>query len=240
MPDGNDILIRSATAIVAEAERRQIMTRLLGGVAILLHSPDALAQGGYRVINDIDLLTTADHRRQLAQLLTEMGYEPEPRFNALNGHRRMVFHGSQSDVDVLLGRFEMCHTFQVSDRLALDSPTLPVSDLLMTKLQIVKLNEKDALDIMCILREHPVGQGPGDRVDVDRIQELVRVDWGLWRTASATLHTVSAISDSSLIRERIAQIQQAMTAVPKSAKWKFRARIGDRLQWYVLPDEVVQ
>ena len=40
--------------------------------------------------------------------------------------------------------------------------------------------------------------------------------------------------------ERLRLLLTALNDAPKSARWKLRARVGDRVQWYVLPDEVNQ
>src|SRR5438034_109293 len=44
--------------------------------------------------------------------------------------------------------------------------------------------------------------------------------------------------DRELVRSRVAEIQGAIDAGPKPLKWRLRAQVGDRLQWYELPEEV--
>ena len=46
-------------------------------------------------------------------------------------------------LDVFLDRFEMCHQLDLRDRLGLEPPTLPLADLLLTKLQVVETTDKD-------------------------------------------------------------------------------------------------
>ena len=36
-------------------------------------------------------------------------------------------------------------------------PTIPVTELLLSKLQIVKINEKDVVDVVLLLLDHPIG-----------------------------------------------------------------------------------
>ena len=55
----------------------------------------------------------------------------------------------------------MCHRIEFGDRLGKSRPTLPVADLLLSKLQIVKINRKDVLDALILLAEHPLGQDDG-------------------------------------------------------------------------------
>jgi hypothetical protein len=236
----NRQLLDEALRVIDLARAEGVEARLIGGLGILHHDPALRARGGSRAINDIDLMVPRGQHRLIAGLLVDAGYAAEERFNALNGHRRMVFHGAEWDLDVLVGIFEMCHRIDMSDRFALDYPTLPVTDLLLTKLQIVKLNAKDAGDIVDLISSHPLGEGPGDHIDLARLRALVRDDWGLWRTVTGTVETVIATGPPSAVAERLAALQGALDEAPKSARWKLRARVGDRLAWYVLPDEVNQ
>jgi hypothetical protein len=229
-----------ALRVSERARAAGVEARLIGGLGILHHDAGLRARGGSRAINDIDLMVPSGQHRLVARLLVEAGYTAEERFNALNGHRRMVFHGAEWDLDVLVGIFEMCHRIDMSDRFALDYPTLPVTDLLLTKLQIVKLNAKDAGDTVDLISTHPLGDGPADHIDLARLRELVRDDWGLWRTITGTVETVIATGPPTAVAERLAALQTALHEAPKSARWKLRARVGDRVVWYVLPDEVKQ
>ncbi len=236
----NGRLLDEALRVIDQAQATGIEARLIGGLAILHHDPELRALGGSRPVNDIDLMVPTGQHRLIARLLVEAGYIAEERFNALNGHRRMVFHGPDWDLDVLVGIFEMCHRIDMTTRFELDYPTLPVTDLLLTKLQIVKLNAKDASDIVDLVAAHELGEGPGDHIDLARLRTLVRDDWGLWRTITGTVETVVATSPSSGVLERLAQLLAALHDAPKSTRWKLRARVGDRVAWYVLPDEVNQ
>jgi hypothetical protein len=236
----NRQLLDEALRVIDRARAAGVEARLIGGLGILHHDPGLRARGGSRAINDIDLMVPSGQHRLIAGLLVDAGYVGEERFNALNGHRRMVFHGAEWDLDVLVGIFEMCHRIDMSERFALDYPTLPVTDLLLTKLQIVKLNAKDAGDIVDLISSHPLGEGAGDQIDLARLQALVRDDWGLWRTVTGTVETVIATGPPNAVAERLAALQAALDEAPKSARWKLRARVGDRVAWYVLPDEVNQ
>ena len=236
----NRRLLDEGVAIAERARGEGIEARLLGGLGILQHDGELRARGGSRVINDIDLIVPSGQHRLIARLLVAGGYAPEERFNALNGHRRMVFHGAEWDLDVLVGVFEMCHRIDMSKRIGLDFPTLTVTDLLLTKLQIVKLNAKDAGDIVDLAAGHALGEGSGDHVDLAYLRELVRDDWGLWRTATGTIETVIATDPPAAVAERLGLLLAALRDAPKSTRWKLRARVGDRVAWYVLPDEVNQ
>jgi len=39
-------------------------------------------------------------------------------------------------------------------------------------------------------------------------------------------------------RAQVAGLRAAIDDAPKSTRWKLRAKVGDRQQWYVEPEEV--
>jgi hypothetical protein len=237
----NLALLEEGQAIVEWGTQEGLAIRLLGGAAILLHCEESLAHQGFRELADIDVVVSKGEGRALSALLVEHGYEPERRFNALHGQTRMLFHGKHCHVDVLIGAFEMCHRIDFSSRTSLDYPTLPVTDLLMTKLQIVELNEKDANDAILILTEHETGLDDGDVVNVAYVCALVSNDWGLWRTVTGTLERLEKmVPKDEPAALRIRAMQEALVATPKTLKWRTRARVGERKRWYLVPDEVSQ
>lgn len=233
-------LVEEGRRLVDLAAAEGIVARLLGGAAILMHCPLALAAGGYREIADLDLVVAAGSQRRLAQLLAAQGYEPESRFNALHGHSRMLFYGPLSQLDILVGNFSMCHTIKLGMRLGLDDPTLTVTDLLLTKLQIVELNSKDALDVAVLLREHEVAASPAgaDSIDLSYLGGLVSDDWGLWRTITGTAGRLRQEAYEGPVTERLDAIEDHLRSVPKTSRHKMRARVGERVSWFKEPDEV--
>src|SRR5437899_3214272 len=158
--------------------------RVLGGLAIHLHAPSDLPEGVQRTYKDIDFVTTKGGDRGLGQFMEGIGYTSNRQFNTLNAGRRLLFYDvpHERQVDVFVGTFKMCHTVPIADRLDVDPLTVPLAELLLTKLQIVHLNEKDQRDILALLLSHPIGEGDDDVINGARIAELLADDWGLWRT----------------------------------------------------------
>ena len=232
----NRAMLETALEVIEVAGRTGVRARLLGGLAIAAHVDDE-SRFSHREIRDVDFYVPSGEQRRLEPVLTAAGFAPEPRFNALNGHRRMLFHGPAYDVDVLVGEFEMCHRLDFRDRVDVDSPTLPVADLLLTKLQIVQLNAKDAADVEMLVSHHEVRHGPGDQIDLDRIINVTSGDWGLWRTVTGTAETLAATA-SPAVKGRLTEIWDALQESPKTFGWRTRARIGERVKWYQEPEEV--
>jgi hypothetical protein len=150
-------------------------------------------------------------------------------------------------VDVFYDRLEFCHVIPLGGRLEVDRPTIPVAELLLSKLQIVKINEKDVVDIILLLLDHSLGSGDADTIDTDRIAHLCSDDWGLWRTVTQNLDKTAALAitypqldDDGRSRVLAAgrDLKARIDAVPKSMGWRMRDRVGDRRQWWTDVDEV--
>ena len=148
-------LVQEARRLLEGARASDVLVRAVGGIAIPLHANGDVHPAFARPYRDIDLVTKARGTRDVSRFLVEMGYSPNERFNAMNGSRRLVFYDVEHErqLDVFVGQFEMCHSIPIADRLALDERTVPLAELLLTKLQVVHLNEKDLDDIWAILHE---------------------------------------------------------------------------------------
>ncbi len=152
----------AALRILEEAKSRAITLRLLGGVAVKYHCPSASLRTLQCYYPDLDFFGTGEQGQSIRKLFRDLGYKPNQRFNALQGETRLIFEDPESErrVDIFLDVFHMCHTLHIGKRLALDDYTIPITDLLLTKLQIVEINEKDVRDIIAILRDHEVVASP--------------------------------------------------------------------------------
>lgn len=244
LPDVIDESRRLSDVLQAEG----IPVRLLGGVGIRLVATGAYPPELARDYNDIDLVTDSRHGRQLAQSLVEQGYEPNQMFNRMHGARRLLFYDEPNhrQLDVFVGTFEMCHTLPIADRLDVVPLTLPAADLLLTKLQIVKLNEKDRNDAYALLLAMEVGSHDDGAINAAWVARLCARDWGLYRTLQLNLEKLRegaggvpvGDAERDLITQRLDAIERAMEDEPKGSKWKLRARVGDKVRWYEDPEEV--
>jgi hypothetical protein len=221
-----------------------VTLRVLGGVAVGLRCPSAARPPLARAYGDVDLMGLSAQAQRAERLLETLGCTPEPRFNAVNGHRRLMFHDAEGrTVDVLLDRFEMCHTLDLRDRLALDPLTLTPADLLLTKLQVVEAAAKDDVDALALLVDHDLGSGP-DAIDDDYVAGLCGRDWGLATSVEASLARLEQRADMlddgprGQVAERIGRLRERLAAEPKSARGRARARVGTRVRWYRVPEEV--
>ena len=241
-------IVAEARRLLELADAEGVPLRVLGGVAIHLRAPRPLPPALTRTYADVDFVTAKRDSGAVQRLLREAGYEPHVAFNALHGTERLLFfdNGNERQVDVFVGGFSMSHRVPVAERLELEPETLPLAELLVTKLQIAELNEKDVRDALALFHGHPVDERDGDAINAARVAELCRTDWGLWRTLTGNLSASrDHLARYELPEEEKDRLSAAMDALldridrePKSRAWKLRARIGERKRWYTLPEEV--
>ena len=240
-------IVEEACALVDAAAERAVPLRLLGGLTVRVLCPDLPART--RTGQDLDFASLGSARRGLTELLGERGYVGDKHFNALHGNKQLYFVHAESGrpVDVLVDRLEMCHTLEFGSRLTRLPYTLDPLDLLLTKLQIVELNEKDVEDCMRLLVSFPAldSDEPGT-MDLRVFRAVVGDDWGWWRTATRNLDRLRALvvdGRPPLPGARLDPLGQldafarAAEDAPKTRRWKLRARVGERVRWYELPEE---
>jgi len=240
--------------MVDEARDAGVTLRVLGAVAFRIHSPqnisvhDALG----RVLSDFDFMSYSTCRDKI-----EHFFEGSLKYNIVRAHMtptlfvgRCIFidrSGARPHVDVFLDKLEMNHIIDFKDRLELDYPTIPLAELLLEKIQIVRINEKDIKDSILLLLEHDVGEGGKETIDMERISKVMGEDWGFYYTAATNLDKIKrslskyeVLTDPqrSLVASRIERLREAIESYPKSLRWKLRARVGPSKRWYSEVEEV--
>lgn len=237
--------VREGERILAAVTEAGLELRLTGGVAIAMICPSAGEPPLRREYHDIDFAGRGGDVERIESFFVEVGYRPDQEFNSWHGERRLVFDDPHRDrqIDVFIDEMDMCHKIDLRGRLGRRPLTLTPVDLLLSKLQVVETNEKDLLDIVALCADLELGSGDDEGIDVDYLAQLCAEDWGLWRTVGMVAER--AISAAKNLGEPGARAEQTLRRMleeiesrPKSRKWKLRARIGDRKQWYQLPEEV--
>ena len=241
-------VVDEARRLLDAAESHAVGVRLIGGVAVYIRAGDDHHPALTRTYADIDLVTVKGKGREVAQFLEAQGYVGNVQFNAVNGHSRLLFYDmpNQRQLDVFVGSFSMCHTIPLGDRILAEHGTVPLAELLLTKLQVVQLNEKDLRDLLALLVHHDVADSDGPTINAAWVARLLADDWGLWRTSKMNVERVrEGVGGYDLdeavratVTDRLDRLWARIEAEPKSRGWRLRDRIGDRKRWYEEPEEV--
>jgi len=245
--------IEKAKHIVQEGDRKGIILRIMGAVAFRLHTPE-LADLHKRLnrlnnsgaeFTDLDLITYGGFNQKLEPFFDSIGYvaDEHAKYQIHVWAQRHFYHDATArfKIDVFFDKLEMSHTIDFRNRLEMDSPTIPLAELLLEKMQIVQINEKDIKDTIILLLGHDIADDDRDHINAAYITSLLAGDWGLWYTTTNNLDKVRLFSsryeqlsekEKATAASRIDALKKRIDDFPKSAKWKMRARIGTKRKWY--------
>jgi predicted transcriptional regulator len=244
-PDPLPDAVEEGQRVVDAADERGLTVRLIGGTAINRHAQAAREEPFKRGYRDVDFVGTRQEEDELVELMTDLGYEENERFNTMRRFRlEFVDPVNERKADYILDRFEFCHEWDLSDRLEHDHPTIPIEDLLLSKLQIVEVSDRDVQDILAMLTDHPVSEADDtEAIDPSYISGLCSDDWGLYKTVTMSLERVDDYVstnelpvDQDTIESRIEALESTIEERPKSFRWKLRSLVGERKQWYKRPE----
>jgi hypothetical protein len=237
--------------IIRAAENRKIQLRILGALAFSIHCP----KFGYiqrilnRTFSDLDFASYKQYSSDIASLFADMGYTEDFMIRRLYGTRRLVFNevDGNGHCDVFLDKLYFCHEIPFVGRLENDHPTVPLAELLLEKMQIVRIERKDLIDTIMLVREHDVGLSDRETINAARIASLCSADWGLWKTLTMNFSRAShfasdlrelSAEDQEDLRTKIQRLQEFIDREPKTVGWKLRARIGEKVKWYEDVEEI--
>jgi hypothetical protein len=238
-----------ALRVVAAGEEKGVHLRIIGALAFHHHCPGFawIQTRLHRVYTDIDFAAYGKQNVQIRELFVALGYAEDLEINAFHAEGgRLIFNNpvSHIHVDVFMDKLDFCHPIPWKGRLEVDSPSIPLAELLLEKMQIVKINEKDIIDTIMLLREHTVARDDADHINAEVVAKLCAAEWGLYRTTTMNLQKVRDYlphldleeADKEVVAGRVAELLAAMDDYPKGTKWRLRARVGDKVRWYNVID----
>lgn len=243
--------IAEAKKIIGAAEKRGAPLRLIGALAFHLHCEkySYIHDKWGRVFTDTDFVARAEHGPQIVEAYSELGYRDDEMITTLYGTHRMVFDNPETGMhsDIFFDRLDFCHVLELRDRLDVDELTIPLAELFLEKMQIYQINEKDIVDTMMLIAEHPVGESDTETINAPVIAGVLAGEWGFWRTVTGNMEKLLDLNsktdlfddqEKQLIESRIGEIREHIDREPKPLAWKMRSKVGDRVKWYKDVDEL--
>lgn len=242
-------IVKEMYRLVEAANEKKIQLRAIGGLAVQVHNKKN-HPSFIRDFGDLDFVVASKQRREFEAFMPTVGYSPHKQFNVLNGDQRQIYYHNDNDmkIDIFVGNFEMCHKIPMENRLSADPITIPLAELLLSKAQIVELNNKDAMDIASLVLNNEIGDNDVDTINLQILTQLCSQDWGLCKTTSINLERVEDLMkkddlplsrpERDLVTDRIRMILKAFEEMPKPLPWQIRDRVGTRVKWYIEVEEV--
>ena len=234
--------------LIEDAQKQGMVLRVMGPIALHYYFPDhvdlyrRMERLGERVFTDIDFASYGKHRGKLVPFFEAHGYELEKRAAMISGGTRMIFFSANIPmIDVFFDKLDYNHPIEYKGRLEADPYCVSLADLMLQKLQIVQINDKDLKDAMLLLLAAPLGDTDQGAINAKYIAKLFADDWGFYHTATTNLgrikdsvHNVKALSDEvrAIITTQADNLLKIIEETPKSGKWKSRAKTGTSKPWY--------
>ncbi len=242
---------------VQSAAEEGLIIRVIGAVAVRIHTGDltglharlARKSASGEEFSDLDYITYGKTRSNVEKLLERLGYTPDRAAQLLGlwaGRAVYVTPERQYHADVFFDKLEMCHTVNFAGRLEKDSPTIPLADLLLEKMQIVQINEKDLKDCTALLVGHEIGSGDDELINAPHIARSLANDWGFWYTVTTNLKKLRNYlgkldvtpKEQATVEAKIDRLLQAINEEPKTSTWEKRAKTGTSKKWYRDVEEI--
>jgi len=243
-----EVYLEEARRLIEAAQRQGLILRVMGPIALHYYFPDyvdlyqRMERLGERVFTDIDYAAYGKHRGKLVGFFQSQGYDYDRRTMMLFGQNRHIYFSERIPmIDVFFDRLDMNHCVDYKGRLEIHPYCVSLTDLLLQKLQIVQINDKDLKDGMLLLLAAPVGDDDRDQINRRYVAKIMADDWGFYYTATtnlgrikAAMAGVAALSDEqrATISTKADLILRAIEDAPKSSRWKRRAQVGTKKPWY--------
>ena len=231
--------------IIKAGVKAGVTLRALGSIAFQLHCPKygyLQAEMG-SICTEIDLGSYSRYSKTAREMMEELSYRERREVFIISEGGHAAFDHQELGVhaDIFFNKLDACHSIPWDGRLELEQLTIPLAELLLGKLQIVRLRERDVIETIMLLLEHPLGEIDEETINMQRVCDLSSSDWGLWRTLTMNLKKVRdraqeidqlTQGQKERISEQVNQALRMMEEAPKTMAWRLRARVGDRIQWY--------
>jgi hypothetical protein len=243
-----EVYLDEARRLTDEAQKQGVVIRVMGPIALHFYFPDyvdlyrRMERLGDRVFTDIDYASYGKHRGKIVPFFEKQGYELEKRAAMMSGGARHIYFGERIPmIDVFFDHLDYNHPIDYRGRLEIHPYCVSLADLLLQKLQIVQINDKDLKDGMLLLLAAQIGDADKGMINAKYIAKLMSDDWGFYYTSVMNLNKIQAAvngvpvlseSDRIIIKEKAETIIKIIENAPKSGKWKGRAKTGTSKIWY--------
>jgi len=246
-------MLAESRQIIDAARTSGVVLRLIGGLAVRHYC--VAVEFCDRDYSDIDMVGLSRQMAGIQDVFGSLGYNENIKVAVATGKRQLQFYREcthrdasahyfihpDDHVDIFINTFRMDHDISLKNRLKIEDYTISISDLLLSKMQIHSINEKDIRDILTILKDIPGGEEDVKGIINTRyIAGLCANDWGLYsdvmqnldKCTGFLLHYPLTNSEKDKIRGKLAVLSPRIRNHPKTLKWKLRAKLGSTFPWY--------
>jgi hypothetical protein len=259
--------IADSVDIVEGAQKKGLVLRIIGALAVRLHSKEATdlhlrlgRLGGSKQFTDLDLI---GYGKQIGKVANFM--EKDRKFKIDNyflmrmgGQKRLKYYHPANlyAVDIFFDRLSFSHEIYFGEkpdkgRLELDFPTITLTDLVLEKTQINRINEKDIKDLIVLFKVHGISETDApEKINGKYIAKTLSEDWGFYYDVRNNLEKVKSFGtkyveegkitqqEMGIVQDRVDGLIKMIEEEPKSQRWKVREKIGTSKPWYNEVDDL--
>lgn len=241
-------LVSFSKKIIKLAAKDNLELRIFGsvGVSILCNPSNNVLEWKDLSIRDIDFIAKIEQIEDIDKLLSNIKFVLMETQFSTNGEHRIYIgassnYGSDIKIDIFFGNLTFNHRIPKPYFDTNFKYTLPPTQLLLSKLSIVKIVEKDVKDIIYLLAFHKYGD---DYIDEDMLKRVWCSNtkaWGLCRTCIKSIKTVKNYLNENenhyssvkvVVEDRLEYLLNIIRHSNKSLSWKIRACIGEKVSYY--------
>jgi hypothetical protein len=243
-----EVFLSETVRLIDAAQKQGLVLRVMGPLALHLYFPDyvdlyhRMERLGDRVFTDIDYASYSKHRGKLVGFFQSFDYEIEKRAAMISGNTRHIYFGGVVPmIDVFYDELSYNHPVNFRNRLEAHPRCIALADLLLQKLQIVQINDKDLKDAMLLLLAGELSEDDRAGINIKYVAKLMSDDWGFYYTSTNNLRKIKdatarvpVLDDGqrAKICAQADQILQKIEDAPKSWNWQRRAKVGTSKPWY--------
>jgi len=250
----SESFLNTAANLVDAAKTKGITLRIMGAVAFRIHGRNMSELHvrlerlgpGEKEFTDIDLAAYSRDRNAMQRFFESQGFAADRNAQLAGGglvwSERHIYHEPKMGfhVDVFFDKLNMCHLIPFKNRLEADYPTLPLAELLLEKMQIVEINEKDLKDAIFLIRTHEIGESDAETINGALIARLLAQEWGFYYTVKTNFDKLIKFSEKFQLTaeeradviSKVEKLKLMIESQPKGLSWKMRAKIGPSRKWY--------
>jgi hypothetical protein len=245
---GPEVFLAEGKRIVEAATAAGLTMRVMGPLALHYYFPEQvelyarLERLGDRYFTDIDFASYGRMAGKMRKFMEGIGYECDlGTFMSSGGSRHIYYAGRVPMIDVFFEKLDYCHEVNYKGRLELDEYSVSLSDVMLQKLQIWEINDKDLKDIEYLLTTAEIGDDDYKKINQSYIAKRFSDDWGFWYTATTNFGRVKDHVDKvdaftseqkQYVKDRCDAFLARIEAEPKTKGWNKRAKKGTSKLWY--------
>jgi len=244
-----EVFLEEGKRITEAAQQKGIYLRVMGPLALHYYFMDhidlyaRLERLGDRYFTDIDYAAYGKTRKHLMDFFKTQGYECDLATMAMTGKTRHIYYGGNVPmIDVFYDKLSYCHDVEYAGRLDLDPWSESLADILLQKLQIVEINDKDLKDVEYLFTVAEIGEDDTNKINAGYVAKRFADDWGFWYTATQLnlpkvkthCESVPALSPEQCehIKAQVDKVLARVEAEPKTKGWEKRSKKGTDKIWY--------